>query len=273
MWLNSTRMHVYTHLNDKWRYAVENITSEADLHGSGLMQHDNDVGRCWPSRRTASPRHHRLYTTDNGPEHSSWPHGATTPFRGEKMTTWEGGVRVVCMVRWPASIRPGQVLNGIQAHQDLFTTLAAAAGEPDAAGKMMRDKRQYIDGVNNLPYWLGQTRESARDHIFHYYESTLMALRMGPVEVALLDEGGLLCGRGPANGATCVQHPNGPVRELRQQGLVRASAAEDLLDAGAPGRARRNWHLKTLAEFPPVQGGKTFDMSNIVQEFIGKAKQ
>jgi arylsulfatase len=34
-----------------------------------------------------------------------------------------------------------------------------------------------------------------------------------------------------------------------------------------------NAHLKTLAEFPPVQGGKTFDMSNIVQEFIGKAKQ
>ena len=32
-------------------------------------------------------------------------------------------------------------------------------------------------------------------------------------------------------------------------------------------------HLKTLAEYPPVQGGKSFDMSNVVQEFINKAKQ
>jgi arylsulfatase len=32
-------------------------------------------------------------------------------------------------------------------------------------------------------------------------------------------------------------------------------------------------HLKTLAEYPPVQGGKTFDMSNIVQEFVNKARQ
>lgn len=32
-------------------------------------------------------------------------------------------------------------------------------------------------------------------------------------------------------------------------------------------------HLKTLSEYPPVQGGKTFDMSNIVQEFVNKARQ
>jgi arylsulfatase len=32
-------------------------------------------------------------------------------------------------------------------------------------------------------------------------------------------------------------------------------------------------HLKTLAQHPPVQGGKTFDMSNVVEEFINKGKQ
>ena len=32
-------------------------------------------------------------------------------------------------------------------------------------------------------------------------------------------------------------------------------------------------HLKTLAEYPPVQGGKSFDMSNVVKEFIDKAHQ
>ena len=57
------------------------------------------------------------YSTDNGPEHSSWPHGANTPFRGEKMTTYEGGVRVVSMLRWPGTVKAGTVRNGIQAHR------------------------------------------------------------------------------------------------------------------------------------------------------------
>jgi arylsulfatase A-like enzyme len=59
------------------------------------------------------------------------PHGATTPFRGEKMSTYEGGVRVISMLRWPGVIAPGQVLNGIQCHQDMFTSLAALLpGQP-----------------------------------------------------------------------------------------------------------------------------------------------
>lgn len=51
------------------------------------------------------------------------------------MSTYEGGVRVPSMLRWPAVIKPGQVLDGIQAHQDMFTTLAAAAGVQDVAAK------------------------------------------------------------------------------------------------------------------------------------------
>jgi arylsulfatase len=61
------------------------------------------------------------YSTDNGPEHSSWPHGGTTPFRGEKMTTFEGGIRVPSVIRWPGGLPAGEVRNGIQAHQDMFS--------------------------------------------------------------------------------------------------------------------------------------------------------
>jgi arylsulfatase len=41
----------------------------------------------------ASTKNDRLHSTDNGPEYR--PHGGTTPFRGEKMTTCQGGVRVI----------------------------------------------------------------------------------------------------------------------------------------------------------------------------------
>lgn len=105
IWLNPTRMHLYTRLNEKWRYAAENITSEVDLHGSGMMQQDHDVGVVLQFLKDNGLSENTVvwYSTDNGPEHSSWPHGATTPFRGEKMTTWEGGVRVVSM----GAVAPG----------------------------------------------------------------------------------------------------------------------------------------------------------------------
>ncbi|WP_197473783.1 sulfatase-like hydrolase/transferase, partial [Oleiphilus sp. HI0066] len=95
-----------------------------------MMQHDHDIGLVldWLDEQGLAENTIVVYSTDNGPEHSSWPHGATTPFRGEKMTTYEGGVRVPTMVRWPNKIKAGTKLNGIQAHQDLFTTLATAGG-------------------------------------------------------------------------------------------------------------------------------------------------
>jgi arylsulfatase len=170
VWLNTSRMHLYTRLNDKWRYAAEKYTTEADLHGSGMLQHDHDIGVVLDFLKEQGLEDDTIvwYTTDNGPEHSSWPHGATTPWRGEKMTTYEGGVRVISMLRWPGHIKPGQVLNGIQCHQDMFTTLAAAAGVPDVFEKVKAEKKQYLDGVNNLDYWTGKSKESARDAFFYY---------------------------------------------------------------------------------------------------------
>ena len=46
---------------------------------------------------------------DNGAMVSWWPDGGTTPFRGEKATTWEGGVRVPMLLRWPAKVTKGKV--------------------------------------------------------------------------------------------------------------------------------------------------------------------
>jgi len=164
VWLNTSRMHLYTRLNEKWRYAAEPYTHDEDMHGSGMLQHDHDVGLVLDFLKENGLDKDTIvwYSTDNGPEHSSWPYGGTTPFRGEKMTTYEGGVRVISMLRWPGVVKPGQVLNGIQAHMDMFTTLAAAAGVPDVNEDMRRDKKQYIDGVDNLDYWTGKSPESRR---------------------------------------------------------------------------------------------------------------
>jgi arylsulfatase len=57
VWLNTSRMHLYTRLNEQWEYAAEQYTSEADIHGSGMLQHDHDVGLVLKRARQG---HHRL---------------------------------------------------------------------------------------------------------------------------------------------------------------------------------------------------------------------
>jgi len=274
VWLNTSRMHLYTRLNDKWRYTAEKYTSEADYHGSGMLQHDHDVGMVLDALKEMGLDDNTIiwYSTDNGPEHSSWPYGATTPFRGEKMTTYEGGVRVISMLKWPGKIEPGQILNGIQAHQDMFTSLAAAAGVPDVAEKIKVEKKQYIDGVNNLDYWTGKSAESNRNHIFHYYESKLTAVRMGPWKFHFSTKEDYYANVLPRTVPLVFN-----IRMDPFESFDNTDSYGHLLQKVSwliqPMGTLMEQHLKTLAEYPPVQGGTSFDMSNVVEEFINKAHQ
>jgi len=274
VWLNTSRMHLYTRLNDKWRYAAEKYTSEADLHGSGMLQHDHDIGLVLDFLKQNGLEENTLvwYSTDNGPEHASWPHGATTPFRGEKMTTYEGGVRVISMLRWPGVVKPGQILNGIQAHQDMFTSLAAAAGVPDVVEKMRREKKQYIDGVNNVPYWKGETHASARNSIFYYYESKLTAVRMGPWKFHFSTKEDYYANVVPRTVPLVFNIRLDPFESYDNKDSY-GHLLQKVSWLIQPMGELMNAHLKTLADYPPVQGGASFDMSNVVQEFINKAKQ
>lgn len=92
------------------------------------------------------------------------------------------------MTRWPDKIPAGTKLNGIQGHEDAFKSLAAADGVPDVAERIMAEKKQVIDGVYNLDYWMGKSEQSNRNHI-HYYESQLTAVRMGPWKFHLSTKG------------------------------------------------------------------------------------
>lgn len=94
-------MHVYTHLKPESRHLATHISSEEDVFGSGLLEHDGHVGQLLDKLDELKVADNTIviYTTDNGPEQSSWPDAGTTKFRGEKMTTWEGGVRVPFLVR------------------------------------------------------------------------------------------------------------------------------------------------------------------------------
>jgi arylsulfatase len=102
------------------------------------------------------------------------------------------------MVRWPGKIPSGSVSNGIQSHEDLFVTLAAAAGEPDIKDKLLQgaemggmNYKVHLDGYDNLELWTGKTDKSARREYFYYDEASLTGVRVGDWKMlfAIKEEG------------------------------------------------------------------------------------
>ena len=274
VWLNSSRMHLYTRIDDEWLQKVEKYTFEGDYYGAGMMQHDHDIGVVLKALKDMGIDENTIivYSTDNGPEHSSWPHGGTTPFRGEKMTTYEGGIRVPCMARWPGNIPAGIVLNGIQGHQDLFTTLAASAGLPNLPEKIKKEEKQIIDGVNNLDYWMGKSDRSERNHIFHYYESKLTAVRMGPWKFHFSTKEDYYANLIPRTAPLVFNIRSDPYESYDSTDAY-GHLMQKISWLIQPMGQLMNAHIESLKEYPPVQGGKSFDMSNIIEEFINKGAQ
>ena len=96
-----------------------------------------------------------VFTSDHGATFESGNQGTSNaldsnrPFRGQKRTLWEGGIRVPGVVRWPGHVPAGVVSDEVIIMTDLFPTLLAAAGSaPDPAWK--------VDGLDVLPAWLGR---------------------------------------------------------------------------------------------------------------------
>ncbi len=164
-WWNATRMHFRTHVREEHRNKGNNEYTD------GMIEHDNHVGEllAYLEELGIDDNTIVLYSTDNGPHYNSWPDAGTTPFHGEKNSSWEGAYRVPAFVRWPGNFPAGVTLNGIMAHEDWLPTFAAAAGAPDISEKLKkgvtlngRIYKNYIDGVNQLDYLKGTVAESPR---------------------------------------------------------------------------------------------------------------
>jgi len=171
VWHNSTRMHVWTHLSDKYKGK-----SGYGLYADGMMELDDGVGALLDKLDELGIADNTIvvFSTDNGAEKFTWPDGGTTPFRGEKGTTWEGGFRVPLLVRWPGTVKPGTVINDIVSHEDWLPTLMAAVGEPDIKEKLLtgheaagKTFKAHLDGYDQTPLLSG-TGPGKRDEIFYF---------------------------------------------------------------------------------------------------------
>jgi arylsulfatase A-like enzyme len=113
-----------------------------------------------------------IFTSDNGPWLSQGLHGgAAGPLREGKGTTWDGGVRVPCLARWPGTITPGRTVQDLASELDLFATCVELAG-----GQLPPD-RPY-DSYSLVPILRG-TGPGTRNEVFYYLDNEATAVRQG----------------------------------------------------------------------------------------------
>ena len=264
VWLNPSRMHLFQHLNDKNRYLAQEATMADDVYGSGLIEHDMQVGQMLDKLKAMGELDNTIviWSTDNGANSRARLHGGRTPFRGEKMTTYEGGVRVPFIVWWPKQIPAGRVLRGIQANMDLLPTLAAAAGIEDAAALVLKEKNQLIDGVNNLAWWQGKSDQSNRNDFIYYEGNEVRAVRLGKWKMHFATSEGMY--------EPWVERKLPLVINIHFDPYEMFQLETDV----TYGNERKQWlmgpvqallteHVKSLIKHPPLQIAPSFDLSKI----------
>jgi len=141
------------------------------LYSDSVAEVDWSVGEILAALRRLNLAEKTLviFLSDNG----GTPRAVNTPLRGNKGSTWEGGMRVPAIAWWPGRIAGGRVSDEIVSNMDVLPTLAALAGLPVPAGRV-------IDGQDLTPMLDGKTAAKSAYKAFYYYHSNqLRGVRQG----------------------------------------------------------------------------------------------
>ena len=285
VWLNPTRMHVVTHLNEKYE-GMRNSENEWSLQEAGMAQFDDIVGAVMAHLDKLGVTDNTIVavSTDNGTENFTWPDGGQTPFKGGKGMVTEGGFRAPLVMRWPGKMKPNQVINGVVSGLDFFPTLVAAAGNPNIKQELLKGKKLngttykvHLDGYD-LTDMMTKGAKSARNEVWYFSESQLGAARIGNYKYTLLQQpDGWL---GPKVSGGWPGLVNLRLDPFERTGLGDSMIAYDWW-------AYEFWRFvllqdevgklaQTAIEFPPMQAGASFNLEalkkRIAQQHAAHAK-
>ena len=288
VWLNPTRMHIVTHLSDKYEKMrnSENGWSEEE---AGMAQLDDDVGIVMQKLKDMGVDDNTIvvFTTDNGTEVFTWPDGGQTPFAQSKGTVMEGGFRVPCLLRWPGHVPADSVQNGIFSGMDWFPTFLDAAGNPDITEQLLkgvklgdRTYKNHLDGYDQMAAITGKG-PSTRHEIFYLGESTIGAVRIDDYKYRFIDQ--------PQGWLGDKTKPDVPyITNLRLDPFERTGWPNDGTKEGA--QQYFDWfkyqfwrfvfvqqlmgkEIQTFLDFPPMQRGASFNLDAVKAEMAKKMQQ
>jgi arylsulfatase len=288
-WLNPTRMHVVTHLSEKWN-GMRNSKNGWSIEEAGMAQLDNDIALVLQKLKDLGLDDNTIvvFSTDNGTESFTWPDGGTTPFAQAKGTVMEGGFRVPCIARWPGHIPADSVQNGIFSGLDWFPTFLTAAGNPNITEQLLkgvklgdRTYKNHLDGYDQMAALTGKG-ESARHEIFYLGESTVGAVRIDDYKYRFIDQ--------PQGWLGPKVHPDVPtITNLRLDPFERMGNPEDMTKQGSL-MSFGDWfmyefwrfvfvqdvmgkELQTFLDYPPMQRGASFNLDAVKAEMAKKMQQ
>jgi len=109
-----------------------------------------------------------IFTSDNGP----WFGGSTGGLRGMKGRTWDGGIHVPMIARWPGKIPAGRVCNEVSGTIDMFPTICKLCGAPIPTDRM-------IDGRDIFPLMTSEDAKSPHEAIYAMHAGSLRMIRSG----------------------------------------------------------------------------------------------
>jgi arylsulfatase A-like enzyme len=274
LWWNSTRMHIFTHLKEE----SEGKTG-LGVYADGMVEHDGHVGQVLAKLKELGLDENTIvmYSSDNGAEVFTWPDGGTTMFRGEKNTPYEGGYRVPTLIKWPGTIEPGTIINDIGAHEDMLTTLLAAAGDETVKADLLDGRRVdgkkykvHLDGYDLGPALRGEGPWPRKEFIYWTDDGSVAALRYGDWKISFLRQNG--------HGFHVWVEPFEVLRAPLLTNL-RMDPFELAQDIGmgyqqwflehmfmiAPAAAYVGQWLQSFQEFPPRQEPGTFSLDKVMK--------
>jgi arylsulfatase A len=220
LYLPHTAVHVPLYPGDKFKGRSPN-----GIYSDWVEEVDWSLGQVLDAVRGAgiADRTLVLFTSDNG----GTPRAVNTPLRGNKASTWEGGMREPTVAWWPGRIPAGTSTDAITSNMDLVPTFAKLAG-----GSVPADRK--IDGHDIWPLLAGDKDAATPYDAFYYFKANkLEAVRSGPWKLHLA-AGALYNLDSDIGEATDVAAANPDVVK-RLQALAEATKSDLGLDGVGPG--------------------------------------